>query len=146
MRRSSPRSRRSVRVRSAAPVAPAAARACSVTARYSAARAARIASAIPRSWAALPGVASHTVEGPAGLDDLLGQPVELLAGAGVGGQRDEAVAQPGHPETFQLAPHSDPGVGGLARAAGRPAHPDPNRAEPAGGAGPATATSVSMNA
>src|SRR5439155_7620313 len=43
----------------------------------------------------------------AGVDDLVGHPLELLLGAGVGREGDEAIEDLRHPEAAQLAPHGD---------------------------------------
>jgi hypothetical protein len=51
----------------------------------------------------------------AGLADLFGDPFELLAGTRVGGQRHQAVAELGHPETLEGPPHRDPRSGRLPR-------------------------------
>ena len=57
----------------------------------------------------------HSVGGPAGLDDVVGDPVQLLAGAGVGRQRDQPVADLRDPEALELAPDRDPRGGRLPR-------------------------------
>jgi hypothetical protein len=51
----------------------------------------------------------------AGLGDLLGQPLQLLAGAGVQGEGDQAVLELDGAQSAQLAPQRDPGGGGFAK-------------------------------
>jgi hypothetical protein len=52
---------------------------------------------------------------PASVGDFLGQPFQLLAGAGVQGEGDQAVLELDGAQSAQLAPQRDPGGGGFAK-------------------------------
>jgi len=99
------RSLRTVRVRSGWPTATAAV-AWSMTARYSSLRAAAMAAASSRSWGRVAGWASHTVVVPPDSTIFLRDPIQLLAGAGIGRQRDQAVAELGDTEAVSACARS----------------------------------------
>ena len=121
IRSSSRRSRASVRRSKPSPCA--AASASERTARYSAAMESAMRDASTtlfagRSWPARP---HHGLA--AGLEDLVGEPLELFLGAGVGRKRHEPVHELHDTEAAQLAPQRDAGCRRLPRQPVGEEHP-----------------------